>query len=112
MDYPALLAVLQQHANPERTVPMQAYMKHRFAYFGIGKPELARLCRPFFKGSAKQPVDWDFVRRCWDDPNRELQYAALEYLKKMGYTDLMVDGAPSPHQSDTTLRWLIDRLRS
>ncbi|MCL5078052.1 hypothetical protein M5P25_02435, partial [Neisseria perflava] len=26
-----------------------------------------------------------------------------------GYTDLMVDGAPSPHQSDTTLRWLIDR---
>jgi hypothetical protein len=29
-----------------------------------------------------------------------------------GYTDLMVDGAPSPHQSDTTLRWLIDRLRS
>lgn len=31
---------------------------------------------------------------------------------KIGYTDLMVDGAPSPHQSDTTLRWLIDRLRS
>ena len=31
MDYPALLAVLQQHANPERAVPMQAYMKHRFA---------------------------------------------------------------------------------
>ncbi|GEM_PF-3116043 len=29
-----------------------------------------------------------------------------------GYTDLMVDGAPSPHQSDTPLRWLIDRLRS
>ena len=83
MDYPALLAVLQQHANPERAVPMQAYMKYRFAYLGIGKPELARLCRPFFKDAAKQPVDWDFVRRCWDDLHRELQYAALEYLKKM-----------------------------
>ena len=23
------------------------------------------------------------MRRCWDDPHRELQYAALEYLKKM-----------------------------
>ncbi|MCU8069181.1 diguanylate cyclase [Shewanella sp. SM32] len=35
------------------------------------------------------------------------------YTSKLnGYTDLMVDGAPSPHQSDTTLRWLIDRLRS
>ena len=83
MDYTALLTVLQQHANPERAAPMQAYMKHRFAYFGIGKPELARLCRPFFKDAAKQPVDWNFVRRCWDDPHRELQYAALEYLKKM-----------------------------
>ncbi|WP_187148410.1 hypothetical protein [Thioalkalivibrio sulfidiphilus] len=35
----------------------------------------------------------------------------LQALLK-GYTDLMVDGAPLPHQSDTTLRWLIDRLRS
>ena len=86
MDYPALLAVLQQHANPERAVPMQAYMKHRFAYFGIGKPELARLCRPFFKDAAKQAIDWDFVHRCWDDPHRELQYAALEYLKKCSST--------------------------
>lgn len=37
--------------------------------------------------------------------------AALEHQQN-GYTDLMVDGAPSPHQSDTTLRWLTDRLRS
>ncbi|MFV0547628.1 MAG: DEAD/DEAH box helicase [Limnobaculum xujianqingii] len=32
--------------------------------------------------------------------------------EKNGYTDLMVDGAPSPHQPDTTLRWLIDRPSS
>ena len=32
--------------------------------------------------------------------------------EKNGYTDLMVDGASSPHQPDTTLRWLIDRPRS
>jgi polar amino acid transport system substrate-binding protein len=31
---------------------------------------------------------------------------------KNGYTDLMVDGAPLPHQPDTIIRWLIDRLRS
>ena len=30
----------------------------------------------------------------------------------VGYTDLMVDGAPLPHQPDTIIRWLIDRLRS
>lgn len=40
------------------------------------------------------------------------EVASLTKEPKNGYTDLMVDGAPSPHQSDTTLRWLIDRLRS
>ncbi|AUA41982.1 hypothetical protein CWI33_16085 [Escherichia coli] len=37
-----------------------------------------------------------------------------QYLvsKKIGYTDLMVDGAPLPHQPDTIIRWLIDRPRS
>lgn len=36
----------------------------------------------------------------------------LNSLKNTGYTDLMVDGAPLPHQPDTIIRWLIDRLRS
>ena len=36
----------------------------------------------------------------------------IRELKKKGYTDLMVDGAPLPHQPDTIIRWLIDRLRS
>lgn len=48
--------------------------------------------------------------------NQRLLKAAASMVKReqnnKGYTDLMVDGAPSPHQSDTTLRWLIDRLRS
>lgn len=33
-------------------------------------------------------------------------------VKFSGYTDLMVDGAPLPHQPDTIIRWLIDRPRS
>ncbi len=46
--------------------------------------------------------------------SRAIVLARLEVgmASELGYTDLMVDGAPSPHQSDTTLRWLIDRLRS
>ena len=38
--------------------------------------------------------------------------ATEEGEEKKGYTDLMVDGAPLPHQPDTIIRWLIDRLRS
>lgn len=39
----------------------------------------------------------------------------LPYMRSAGYdgyTDLMVDGAPLPHQPDTIIRWLIDRPRS
>ena len=39
----------------------------------------------------------------------------MRYIHKQniyGYTDLMVDGAPLPHQPDTIIRWLIDRPRS
>ncbi len=59
-----------------------------------------------FKGLAQQTG----IRR--ERLVRMLSSAGRPRLRNFGYTDLMVDGAPSPHQSDTTLRWLIDRLRS
>jgi type I restriction enzyme M protein len=49
---------------------------------------------------------------CLSNPPYGVDYSEEYDAVKKGYTDLMVDGAPSPHQSDTTLRWLIDRLRS
>ncbi|MEH3297301.1 PIN domain-containing protein, partial [Raoultella planticola] len=50
----------------------------------------------------------DITRREIELHIRKNAEEALKELNKFGYTDLMVDGAPSPHQSDTTLRWLID----
>ena len=47
-----------------------------------------------------------------DSSSNRISIAFFLNVGFTGYTDLMVDGAPSPHQSDTTLRWLIDRLRS
>ena len=44
----------------------------------------------------------------WDDEVKNKGGA----VQNFGYTDLMVDGAPLPHQPDTIIRWLIDRLRS
>ncbi|OOC77172.1 peptidase M23, partial [Enterobacter cloacae] len=60
-------------------------------------PATARLSSPF-NPARLNPVSGKV------SPHNGIDYS--------GYTDLMVDGAPSPHQSDTTLRWLIDRLRS
>ncbi len=83
MRYDTLCAELAKHADPERAVPMKAYMKGRFDFLGLAKPQLTRICKPFFKGAAHGAVDWRFIEQCWTDPYRELQYCALEYLKVM-----------------------------
>lgn len=83
MNIKQLSAALMPEADPERAVPMKAYMKQRFDYLGIRKPRLAAVCKPFFKNAAAAATDWQFVAECWQNPYRELQYCALEYLKIM-----------------------------
>ena len=77
MRVPALLAALQNHADPERAIPMRAYMKNHFDFLGIPKTQLMRVCRPFFKGAANAPTDWDFVQQCWESPYRDLAGAGM-----------------------------------
>jgi 3-methyladenine DNA glycosylase AlkD len=69
---------------------MAAYMRDQFAFLGISKPARAKLCRAFFKAAraagkrdGNEAVDWGFVRRCWDKPEREFQYVACDYLAAM-----------------------------
>ena len=58
MDAHEILAVLQAAAEPGRAPQMAAYMKHRFAFLGVGTPERRKLCRPFFRAARGQAPDW------------------------------------------------------
>lgn len=81
MIYEALLATLQQNADPDRATMMAAYMRNQFTYLGIPTPLRRQLAKPFIQQlKTRQDIDWTFIDRCWDDPCRELQYAALDYL--------------------------------
>ena len=99
-----LLAELKCHANPERAAPMAAYMKHRFDYLGIAKPQLAKICQPFFKNAVAEEVDWRFIDQCWASPWREMQYAALEYLKRV-QAQLTPQDVPRLQRLITTQSW-------
>lgn len=57
MDAHEILAVLQAAAEPGRAPQMAAYMKHRFAFLGVGTPERRKLCRPFFRAARGQAPD-------------------------------------------------------
>lgn len=104
MNADELLAELKRQANPERAAPMAAYMKHRFDFLGIAKPQLAKICKPFFKNTVTEQVDWKFVEQCWASPWREMQYAALEYLKRV-QAQLTPQDVPRLQQLIITKSW-------
>lgn len=81
MDYQALLNALSAHADPEQARAMSAYMRDQFPYLGIPAPLRRRLSRPFLAAGKKQPPNWHFINTCWQNPYRELQYVALDYLQ-------------------------------
>ena len=71
-------------ANPEQAVKMSAYMRDQFAYLGIQTPLRRKLSRDVIK--AQKTADWDFIFKCWEQPEREFQYLAIDCLDKVKST--------------------------
>lgn len=78
-----IFKIFRSAAGPEKAAPMSAYMRDQFPFLGIPTPERKKLSRDFFKTVNKTVVDWDFVFKCWKQPEREFQYLAVEYLTKL-----------------------------
>lgn len=79
-----LRQLLSEHANPQRALEMSAYMKNRFAYFGLSKPHRAALTKSIMKDfAADASLDTEeFVKCLWMEPERELLYFAMEFVEK------------------------------
>jgi 3-methyladenine DNA glycosylase AlkD len=74
-----------KQADPEKAVPMKAYMRNQFDYLGIQSPQLAELNRGFIEkyGRPDLPDLEEILRDLWVLPEREYQYAALGFLHRM-----------------------------
>lgn len=76
-----LIAAFYAHRNEAKAGFMAAYMKDKFPFLGISKPERAALARGFLRGAKKAAaVDWALIDRLWALPEREFQYLAVDYL--------------------------------
>ena len=64
-----IFAVFRNSANPEQAAKMSAYMRDQFEYLGIQTPLRRKLSRDIIK--AHKTVDWEFVFKCWEQPERE-----------------------------------------
>ena len=81
MDIEELVKELKAVANPDDVVAMKAYMKNKFEFLGVKTPARRKLAKAFFKQQTDSVIDWVFINESWDNPYRELQYAALDYLE-------------------------------
>ena len=68
-------------ANPEQAAKMSAYMRDHFAFLGIQTPLRRKLSREIIK--AQKAADWEFIFKCWEQPEREFQYLAIDCLDKV-----------------------------
>lgn len=80
MRHEEMFEQLEKLADPQQGAKMAAYMQNRFLFLGLPKPALKAFAKPYLQSSRKAPVDWPFVFACWEQPYREAQYIAVEYL--------------------------------
>lgn len=81
MNVEELVKELKAVANPDDAVAMKAYMKNKFEFLGVKTPARRKLAKTFFKQQTDSVIDWYFINEAWDNPYRELQYTALDYLE-------------------------------
>ncbi|MEM7102433.1 MAG: DNA alkylation repair protein [Bacteroidota bacterium] len=76
--------LIKQHADPEKAVKMQKYMRDLFNYYGIKAPELRQLQRQYRheSGFPEKKDLFGIVKDCWKLPQREFQYFGQELMEK------------------------------
>lgn len=76
------------HADPIAAKPMIKYLKNKFDAFGIKSPLRKEISKPFLNKINLPEADEvaKIVHELWDQPQRELQYFAIELLQKYAKT--------------------------
>ena len=81
MNVEELVKELKTVANSDDAAAMKAYMKNKFEFLGVKTPARRKLAKVFFKQHTDSVIDWNFINEAWNNPYRELQYVALDYLE-------------------------------
>ena len=70
------------HASPQRAEKMEAYMKHKFRFYGLPSPLRKELQGPLIAGCKKSSIEEivDITGQLWSLPHRECQYTAMDLL--------------------------------
>jgi 3-methyladenine DNA glycosylase AlkD len=79
-----IFKIFYSNRNEEQSKSMEKYMKNKFPFLGFKKPVRALLSKEFLKTKGKDTkVDWNFIFKCYEMPEREFQYLAIDYMEKV-----------------------------
>ena len=91
----ALQSLFQNSANAEIAIGMKAYMKNRFEFLGLKRPERDLIQKELFlEYKVTDTLELEnVVRALWKFPYREYHYVACDLLtiNKKKYKDLNID---------------------
>ena len=70
-------------ADPEKVVPMTAYMKHKFTFLGVTSADRRRASKPLLQRAKVAPADelLEFAAWCWAQPEREFHSVGVDALR-------------------------------
>ncbi len=93
------------HADAAKAKKQEAYLRDQFKFLGLPTPVRRELSKSFLKEKTqKKVVDWKLIERLWSEAEREFQYLACDYLRKMKKY-LKATDLPKIYQLATTKSW-------
>jgi 3-methyladenine DNA glycosylase AlkD len=77
-----LRAACTAKSNLVQATAMSAYMKHQFAFYGIKSPERKIIHKEVHEHKLLKKLEKEYVMLLWDEPQREMQYLAMDHIIK------------------------------
>ena len=79
-----IFQIFYDNKNEENAIMMAKYMRNKFPFLGFKRPDRDRLAKEFLKLKKKdKEIDWGFIFKSYDMPEREFHYLAIDYMDKV-----------------------------
>jgi 3-methyladenine DNA glycosylase AlkD len=80
-----LQQLFERNADAETATGAKKYMRNRYEFYGIKSPLRKEIIRQFYKenGLPENEEVEEIIKDCWQQPQREFQYFAMEMLNKI-----------------------------
>ena len=97
---------MESHQIPSKAINMANYLKNKFECYGIKSPVRNEIQKKWFASIKSEDFNhWDVVFNLWNVDQREYQYIALDYLRKVPRKKIEIDDHKYLEEIITTKSW-------